>query len=338
MVTKVDFGPTPASPAPSRPSLVSTGLQVGQTPAPAQSPADPLAGSAASQVQVRTSPKGAFVNLAGGAPIERGVTSINMGSLSNGESGILASANRSGTPKAAVDLRPDDRVTIEGHETTVAVATRLGYLTRDPAGGYRDNTANLAAAEAAQQEAASDPHYGQALDQPATEALGELVRSTTAGSQVKALLNVIDTGEVGHNALVALASEMGNGTEPEAVATKVNAIMQGFKAQVATLAASHGADVEDFGAWAREQHGAQFKEAVRLHGMNRTTAAYQPLLRSYMENLDRRNPDAILNANFPTPRVSAYRHPSGQIVLKTPQGEVSWQVAVRTGLIKPFRS
>src|SRR5262249_3920950 len=97
--TRVEFGPLaalstpPASSPSSPPSLVSTGLQVGQTP-PAAAPADPLAGTAASQVQVRTSAKGAFVNMAGGAAIERGVTSINMGELPNGEVGILATANR----------------------------------------------------------------------------------------------------------------------------------------------------------------------------------------------------------------------------------------------------
>jgi hypothetical protein len=350
--TRIEFGPLaaqpPASSPSSPPSLVSTGLQVGQTPAPAASPADPLAGTAASQVQVRTSPKGAFVNLAGGAPIERGTTSINMGNLPNGEAGILATANRQGTPKAAAELRPDDRISIAGLETSVENATRLGYLTRNPAGGYSDNSANLAAAEAAQtaaeeqarQEAAADPYHGQPLPVAgANEALGELVRSTTAGSQVRALLSLIDDGEVSRNSLASLASEMGNGVEPEAVAEKLGPVIEGFRQQVATLAASHGADATDFADWARAHHGTQFKEAMRQHGMSRTTAGYVPLLRAYMEALPSRpgGAEAILNAKFPNEGVSAYKNHNGEIVLQTPNGEVSWRVAVRTGLVKPHR-
>src|ERR1700722_6148502 len=147
MVTRISFGPLeaqpPASSPSSPPSWVPTGIMVGRTPALAAALADPLAGTAASQVQVRTSQKGAYANMAGGPGVERGTTSINMASVSNGEQGILASATLQGTPKPAADLRPDDRIVIEGFETTVANATRLGYLSRDPSGTYRDNSANL---------------------------------------------------------------------------------------------------------------------------------------------------------------------------------------------------
>ena len=355
MVTRISFGPLaaqpPASSPSSPPSWVPTGITVGQTPAPAAAPADPLAGTAASQVQVRTSPKGAYSNTAGGPGIERGTTRVQMGSLSNGEQGpLLSSLNRGGTPKTASEARDDDLVDIGGHSTTVANAVRLGFLARDKAtGSLLDNSANLAAAELAQtaaeeqakQEAAADPHYGQPLPVAgANEALGELVRSTTAGSQVRALLSLIDNGEVSRNSLASLASEMGNGVEPEAVAEKLGPVIEGFRQQVATLAASHGADATDFADWARANHGSQFKEAMRLHGMNRTTAGYAPLLRAYMEALPSRpgGAEAILNARFPNEGVSAYRNNAGEIVLRTPNGEVSWRVAIRTGLIKPQRS
>ena len=66
-------------------------------------------------------------------------------------------------------------------------------------------------------------------------------------------------------------------------------VMAGFKAQVETLAASHGvADFQDFADWARETQPSAIKEAMRIHGMQRSTAAYEPLLRSYMMNLDKR--------------------------------------------------
>jgi hypothetical protein len=270
---------------------------------------------------------------------------VQMGDLPNGEQGILATANRRGTPKPAADLRPDDRIVIEGFETTVANATRLGYLSRDPSGTYRDNSANLAAAEATQQaaaeqarqEAAADPHYGQPLDQPATEALSELVHGTTAGSQTRALLDVVDKGEISMNTLAALASEAS--VEPGEIAAKAQAVMQGFRQQAASLAQSHGADADDFFAWAQEHQAGAFKQAMLQHGQQRSTAGYVGLLRSYMENLSSRpgGSEVILNARFPDAGVSAYKNQSGEIVLRTPNGEVSWRVAVRTGLVKPQR-
>jgi hypothetical protein len=122
---------------------------------------------------------------------------------------------------------------------------------------------------------------------------------------------------------------------------KVNAIMAGFRSQVEALAASHGvSDLQDMGAWARESgNEGALKEAQRVHGMQRSTRAYVPLMKAYLEALPTRpgGADAILNAKFPTPGTSAYKNQSGEIVLRTPNGEVSWRVAVRTGLVKPHR-
>ena len=146
---------------------------------------------AAERVQVQAGKRMAAINTAG-TVTERGTVQVQMGTLSNGEVGpLLSSLNRGGTPKTASEARDDDLVDIGGHSTTVANAVRLGFLTRDKAtGSLLDNTPALAAAEAekgAAEKAAAeamenDPHYGKPLAGGATEALRELVSTTTAGS------------------------------------------------------------------------------------------------------------------------------------------------------------
>ena len=118
-------------------------------------------------------------------------------------------------------------------------------------------------------------------------------------------------------------------------------VMAGFKAQVETLAASHGvADFQDFADWARETQPSAIKEAMRIHGMQRSTAAYEPLLRSCMMNLDKRpgGAQAILNANFPDPRCE--RLPASQRGRGDPDGRCRGArlCVAFSGIVKPRRS
>ena len=96
--------------------------------------------------------------------------SVNMGSILNGEQGILSSLNRGGSVIAASEALPSDLVTLPGGiTTTLENATRLGFVRNDKLHGYvnasepqlreADGTGEReraqAAAQAAQAEAES---------------------------------------------------------------------------------------------------------------------------------------------------------------------------------------
>jgi hypothetical protein len=62
-----------------------------------------------------------------------------MAHVSNGADGILATANRGGTPKAIHDLKPTDEVTYMGQTMRLEIAERIGLITRDPHTGLYAN-------------------------------------------------------------------------------------------------------------------------------------------------------------------------------------------------------
>jgi len=79
--------------------------------------------------------------------------------LHSGDTGVAGSARGAlMSPIAAADLRDDSLVTLpNGYQTTAAAAARLGYLSRNPAGGYTNT----------QQGAPAPQQAAQAQPQPA---------------------------------------------------------------------------------------------------------------------------------------------------------------------------
>ncbi len=129
----------------------------------------------AAGVSIRSGSGGSSVNIGPGGFIEKSteVARANSYNFSNGESGILSTARRDGTLRSADELRDTDMVTIDGIETSVAVARRLGFITKSRTGilenvspeQLKEATGEAEAARAAEQ-AAKD----QAEAQAATEA------------------------------------------------------------------------------------------------------------------------------------------------------------------------
>ncbi|WP_116401415.1 hypothetical protein [Methylovirgula sp. 4M-Z18] len=273
---------------------------------------------------------------------ESRVQRINMYNQPNGEAGLLASGNRGGTPKVAADLRPDDTIKINGLETSLAVAERLGLVKRAPNGGYENASQEQVQNVVAPQQQAevdpreADPHYNQALhDVPATEALHDLVSNVTAGTQTRALLDAVkNDGVVSFNTLAAAASEAGK--EPSQVQEQVSHVLRAFRAQAASVASDHGVpDAERFFAWARENRAGQLQGAMLAHGQRRTTSGYVPLIQDYLERLDEIAPEAVLGSHVPgRPDIKIYKK-DGKVLVSAPgRGEMTWKSALRTGLVK----
>lgn len=269
--------------------------------------------------------------------------SVNMAEVGNGASGILGTATSpSGAPRLVGDLKPTDLVDVGGMRTTVQNAERMGLIHRDPGSGIyseagaKDTKAPPVAERASETRNTQEinPDVDQRLSTPgAEETISELVKATSAGAQVRALGQIINGGEVERNTLTALASEAG--IHPDELSGKLTSVMTAFRNQADEVAKSVGvADVEDLWDWARTTKGADLRKAMSDQAMQRNTSGYRALAQQYVENMDRRNPEAILGAQLGN-GISVKKAADGRIVVAIAgRGEVSWSTAVRSGLVK----
>lgn len=264
-----------------------------------------------------------------------GITSINTANLPNGETGALATGRTPwGSPRAASELKPSDLITISGQEMTIQIAERIGLLERDPMGRYVEVPNGVERlTEEPKQAVPEDLQTGneQALGEKEEQALASICAQVSPGTQVSVMSQLIEHGELNPNTLHRAASE--SGIHPDVLSGQLDPIIAGFKAQAdATVKALGAEDTADFWDWAQEHAAKDLSDAMRKHGMMRTTKAYEPLYQRYVEGLADRDADAILNARLGG-GITAQKI-DGKVVLNLPGvGQVPYSVAVKRGLI-----
>ena len=308
---------------------------------------DERAATRAAGVSVNTGGKFSVQFGDGGGTQAHGVTRVNSSDFSNGESGLMATVRRDGTPRPASNSKPTDRITIDGMETTVEVAERLGMITRDPRTGIRENVSpealKEATGEAAAERAAEAAVKAQAASAEAMraatlsgegveEAAQTLASNVGENTQTRAILELAESGEVSENAINRAASEAG--INPDEMRDTVNKAMGGFVAQASDHLAAKGVDPTLFYQWAKTEQSSEFKVAMLDHVRGRDVSAWNGLASRFMQNLDRINPQAILSAKFPNGG-SAYMDPgTGNAVIRFPDGRTySWAGALQAGLL-----
>jgi hypothetical protein len=303
---------------------------------------------AASSVRVNTG--GTYRMIIGdhGTPVQAsGPVRINTAEVSNGETGVLSTANRDGTPRRASELKPTDRVTVNGFETTVANALRLGMIDRDSHTGifrnatpeaFKEATGEAAAERAKEAAVKAEAERAQReqaakLSNPDAEAAAtELANTVTEGDRVAAVLQMIESGEVTPSTLARAASHAQ--IEPSALQAKLVTAMSGYTSQAQTYAAERGIDFDHFAAWARANHMTDVKQAAVAHATQRDVSAWSGLMQRYMNGLDRIAPEFILGARFPNGGSAHMDGATRQVIITMPNGEtVSWSAALRAGLL-----
>ena len=289
----------------------------------------------------------------GGDPVQsHDAMRINTWDNANGEQGLLATARRNGTPRPATELRDTDMIEIDGVETTVAVARRLGFIKADSRTGILENVSPEALKEAtgeAEQERAAQAaeraaqearaaQEGSKLADPAAEAAAQTLASTVSENTVtRALMEIAENGEVSERAILRAASEAGV-VDPAEMQATVSTAMAGFVDQAESFLTDRGVDPQAFQAWARTEHSTAFKAAMMDHVRGRNVAAYGALADKYMANLDRIDPHAILNATFGNGITARLDPGSRNVILDIPgHGSMAWGAALRAGIIGPHR-
>ena len=301
----------------------------------------------AASVHINSGGKASMQFGEGGGMQSHGVTRVNSWDTANGESGLLATARRDGTPRPAHELKPTDLIDIDGIPTTVEVAERLGFVTRDPRTGIRENVSPEAhkeatgeaaaerAAEAAVKAEAERAQRAEAakLANPEAEAAAqEIAGKVQEGEQVAAVIQMIESGVVTPSTIARAASQAE--CTPDEMRARVDTAMGGYTAQAQAYAAERGVPFEVFQGWARLNHMSEVKQAAVQHATQRNVAAWGPLMQKFMHNLDRIAPDLITGAKFPNGG-SAYMDPGSRTaVIRMPNGHtMSWSAALRAGLL-----
>lgn len=289
----------------------------------------------------------------GGGPVtSHDAVQINTWDNANGESGLLATARRDGTPRPASELRDSDMIEIDGVETTVAVARRLGFIKANSRTGILENVSSEALKEAtgeaeqeraaqAAEKAAQDSRAAQEaskLADPAAEAAAQTLASTVSENTVtRALMEIAENGEVSERAILRAASEAGVADPAEMQATVATA-MAGFVDQAKSFLTDRGVDPQAFQAWARTEHPTAFRASMMEHVRGRDVSAYGALADQYMANLDKIDPQAILGATFPEGIKAHYSPGERLVLLDIPgHGTMRWAAALRAGIIGPHR-
>ena len=288
----------------------------------------------------------------GGGPVQsHDAVRVNSFDFSNGESRLLATARRDGTPRPATALRDTDKIEIHGIETTVAVARHLGFIKADSRTGILDNvsdtqlkeatgeaeTERLAAQAAKDQADSLAAQEAAKLSSPeAEEAATLLATRVDENTQVRALIELADAGEVSEQAINRAASQAG--IDPSDMRASLAKAMDGYSEQAAAFLAARGIDAAAFLQYMKVEHPSELKAAMIAHVQHRNVGAYAAAVDRYLTNLDKLSPETILNATF-DPGVSAHYDPGTRtVILSIPgHGTMSWAGALRAGLIGPYR-
>ena len=262
-------------------------------------------------------------------------TSVNQADETNGAAGILGTArNSSGSARAVADLRPEDMLTADGGiQITVANALRIGLLTQDKDGTYREAQAAPKAAEVALEEGQGP----QGLE-PAVEAeWSEIVKGVNGNTHIAAMVQAIDRGEINRTTLEAIAGELN--ISPDEADAKAHRIADGMQAQTDAMLTKLGAtDVADVYEWLRTNKPSDLRAAMHEQAMKRSTSQYAPLYQSYVEAMADHSPDSIMSATEVNGG-SIYRRDDGKVIVKiNGRGEMEWRNAVRLNLVKVSRA
>ena len=302
-------------------------------------------------VSIRSGSGGASVNIGPGGFMEKSteVARANSYNFSNGETSILATARRDGTPRPADELRDTDMVTIDGIETSIAVARRLGFITKSRTGilenvspeQLKEATGEAEAARAAEQ-AAKDQAEAQAateaakLSPEAEQAAQMLATKVDQNTQIRALIELADAGQVTERAINAAASQAG--IDPSQMKAALARAMDGYGGQATEFLTGRGVDPDHFYVWAKTTHPTDYKAALIGHVQERRVESWGPLAEKYMVNLDRISPDVILGASFGNGITARMDYGARAVILDIPgHGTMRWSAAVRAGLVGPHR-
>ncbi|AMK11342.1 hypothetical protein [Pseudodesulfovibrio indicus] len=252
---------------------------------------------------------------------------------SNGAHYLDTARTASGTPLMGRDGLTDESIVTlrDGTEARVKDLVTAGILTKNPDGTFSEAPSPKTAQDKPRQAQEAREELLDEGNEKTLHALGHMVDQST----IYGALNRLAAGDDIDSYIGRAASQVGK--EPGEMAEIVGSLRSHFEAQAHRAVASMGLDPDQCFDWVRENRPRELHKAIMDHATRRTTAGYKALAGEFMADLDKVNPDAILNADLGEGILEA-RQVGNEIVLKTAsQGEITWKTAVKMGLVKVGR-
>jgi hypothetical protein len=256
----------------------------------------------------------------------------------DGSQGILSTArSTAGRLLTGSEIRANTKVLVQGVETTAAAAAAAGFLTRNSDGSYAEVGAPVAA-QGQQQSTQGQPEAQPEAQEPARVADLPAEAHTFAQDFTSRVGNIdvsrgvsemMDQGALSEDSLARIAGSMQ--LEPQEVARRAETIRAGYETQARELM---GPWADQIIAYASQHDRAAALKAQDRHINHEDPAAYDGIASKFWQNLDKYNPDAILNAQNAS-AVGARRESNGTITVQTAamNTRMSWGAAVRAGFI-----
>ncbi|MBW7057011.1 hypothetical protein KY389_09945 [Paracoccus bogoriensis] len=247
-------------------------------------------------------------------------------------------------PLGGRSCRPNDTVEVMGQRMEMGLAATLGLIARNPDGSFSFSgdagSDRESAAEATQQAPEGQPEGDtfRASDD-AEGALTALVESLPPGTQMAALNALVETGQVGPEMIERMARQ--SGAEPADLARQIEAAHAGFYDSVMDRVEAMGVHDSDlFGDFIEgdPKLSREMQQAVRNLMMTNDATGFDRLAERFVQSLDRVDPQAVKEA-LTASGIPHRRSPGGELVLTFEgHGEVSYQEAVKQGLIRVSRA
>jgi len=235
--------------------------------------------------------------------------------------------SKAGLPVGNREPRPDDVVTVNGMQTSYAVAVRTGLIAPD--GRLTDITS-----PAETNETTAERDGTEALPEAAETLVGELLQATRGDTQIRAVVDVVDReGVVSQGTINALASEAG--ITPAEMAGKVSAVVEAFQAQADGVVTRYASDASAVYEWARQNDPQGLKAAMRQLATERTTQGFDALGRRYFETADVHSPELVEALPWPE-GVRVERAPNGALIVRGPNGSEGWRTLARSGRLADY--
>lgn len=272
---------------------------------------------------------------ASGEASESTTTRMNTADMRSGHPGLLATARTAwGSP--ASQLTPQTRVTlVDGSDTTLAAAEKMGLVARAPDGTYRE----VQQAEAEPETKNSAPDLTPVpLSDGTTITAHELHAHTdeVMNASMKGLDQFSQEQIVQRFAMDKLDEKFihdtarANGLEPEDLAERVEAFQLAVLAELAPVAERTGvADLEHFAEWADENYGEdEMMDAFMAHVYGRDTSKYAGMMEEYVRRVLPRTEEVEKGG------VKVAHGTDGKELVNIGGVQMSLKAAVRQGLIK----
>ena len=190
-------------------------------------------------------------------------------------------------------VTPNSIISINGSELTVQQAVALGWI--EARKGNNENPKN-ALPEAPEPAVERAPEHEDlrteafaVADRGADITLTEIIGGTVALDQIRAVNEIVESGDVSTKTLNALATQMQ--VEPSALQSKFEPVMRAMENQARAVLSEGGIEADDVIAYSQQHRPTELQAAMQEQGMNRRTSGYAALRSAYIQDLGEHDPD-----------------------------------------------